>query len=147
MKFGNLTLLQEVEKPHAKSDIILEDLSTHPCCDHGPTILFKRNSSEFYSCSAFRNRNQCSFYIKKADFLKKSSSTKAELSKQKPIRFVKNPKFFCHQCQILDSKGHENHPTKSRFFPGIPGFSGLKLMLMNFHRLIVNISLQTLVRV
>ena len=113
LEFNNLTLLQEVEKPHAKSDIIIEDLSTHPCCDHGPTILFKRNSSEFYSCSAFRNRNQCSFYMKKADFLKKSSSTKPELSKQKPIRFVKNPKFFCHQCQTLESKGHEKHQKET----------------------------------
>ena len=77
--------------------------------------MFKRNSTEFYSCSAFRNRNQCSFYMKKSDHLKKLSSKKPELAKQKPVLFIKNPKFFCHQCQTLDCKlckGHKNHQNK-----------------------------------
>lgn len=53
--------------------MVIEDLSSHPNCDHGPTLLFQRtfNSSnridEFYACSACRSRKECSFYLEKAN--------------------------------------------------------------------------------
>lgn len=55
--FGNLGL-------HLDSDI-----STHPRCKHGPTLLFSRHMGgtqgvvkKFYVCSAYRNRKDCDFY-------------------------------------------------------------------------------------
>lgn len=51
--------------------VLIEDLSSHPHCAHGPTLLFRRtfDSSDrfedFFACSACRNRKECSFYSKK----------------------------------------------------------------------------------
>jgi len=55
--FGNLKLLLD------------SNLSTHPRCKHGPTLLFSRQVGgmegivkKFYACSAYRNRKDCDFY-------------------------------------------------------------------------------------
>jgi len=60
--FGNLKL-------HLDSDI-----STHPRCKHGPTLLFSRQMGgtqgvvkKFYVCSAYRNRKDCDFYQEVGD--------------------------------------------------------------------------------
>lgn len=42
-----------------------DDTDQHPCCLHGPTVLFYRQSQKpcdgFYACSAYRNPKLCSF--------------------------------------------------------------------------------------
>ncbi|XP_017867604.1 PREDICTED: zinc finger CCHC domain-containing protein 4 [Drosophila arizonae] len=42
-----------------------DDTDQHPCCPHGPTVLFYRQSQQpsygFYACSAYRNPKLCSF--------------------------------------------------------------------------------------
>ena len=38
------------------------DLSAHPRCPHGPTLLFSRADKQFYACSAYRDRKHCAFY-------------------------------------------------------------------------------------
>lgn len=54
--------------------VIVEDLSTHPHCAHGPTLLFRRTHhhsnrvDEFYACSACRNRKECAFYVEKGNY-------------------------------------------------------------------------------
>lgn len=60
--FGNLKLLLDSE------------ISTHPRCKHGPTILFSRDVGgmqgsvkKFYACSAYRNRKDCDFYQEVGD--------------------------------------------------------------------------------
>jgi hypothetical protein len=60
--FGNLKL-------HLDSDI-----STHPRCKHGPTLLFSRHMGgtqgvvkNFYVCAAYRNRKDCDFYQEVGD--------------------------------------------------------------------------------
>ena len=88
--------------------IILEDLKEHPWCSHGPSILFEKNGGEkYYACAAFRNRKQCSFYMKKPNLSK--GTKKYERSLHKSVEYVKNPKLFCHNCQKLDMKNHEKH--------------------------------------
>jgi hypothetical protein len=60
--FGNLKLVLD------------SDISTHPRCRHGPTLLFSRTMGgmqgqvkKFYSCSAYRNRKDCDFYQEAGD--------------------------------------------------------------------------------
>jgi len=55
--YGNLKLILD------------SDISTHPRCKHGPTLLFSRELGgmpgtvkKFYACSAYRNRKDCDFY-------------------------------------------------------------------------------------
>ncbi|XP_005094144.1 rRNA N6-adenosine-methyltransferase ZCCHC4 [Aplysia californica] len=49
-------------------DLVSSDIARHPCCSHGPTLLFERfdqsrgKSRQFYACSAFRDRKACSFF-------------------------------------------------------------------------------------
>ncbi|ODM89669.1 Zinc finger CCHC domain-containing protein 4 [Orchesella cincta] len=42
---------------------IIRDLALNPSCPHGPTILFERAGQRFFSCSAFRSRKLCQFYM------------------------------------------------------------------------------------
>ena len=60
--FGSLKLLLD------------SDISTHPRCKHGPTLLFSRHMGgtngvvkNFYACSAYRNRKDCDFYREAGD--------------------------------------------------------------------------------
>jgi len=60
--FGSLKLLLD------------SDISTHPRCKHGPTLLFSRHMGgtngvvkNFYACSAYRNRKDCDFYQEAGD--------------------------------------------------------------------------------
>lgn len=47
--------------------VLIEDLSSHPQCPHGPALLFQRTldnparTEEFFACSACRSPNECSF--------------------------------------------------------------------------------------
>lgn len=65
MVHSNLSSLGE----HIK--VLIEDLSSHPHCAHGPTLLFQRrlDSSdrieEFFACSACRSRKECAFQVRK----------------------------------------------------------------------------------
>lgn len=48
-------------------EVIVEDLSGHPLCAHGPAILFSRvvdgKPRNFFACSACRDRKDCSFFL------------------------------------------------------------------------------------
>lgn len=48
--------------------VVVEELHTHPVCEHGPTILFEhKNNNEnvrkFFACSAYRERKDCPVHI------------------------------------------------------------------------------------
>lgn len=55
-EYGKLTLINNT------------DLSTHPRCKHGPSLLFckelggNHGTKKFFACSAYRNRKDCDFY-------------------------------------------------------------------------------------
>lgn len=59
--------MNNFEKVYA-IQVILEDLSTHPICAHGPTLLFRRKidkngtTRDFFACSAYRDRKGCPFF-------------------------------------------------------------------------------------
>ncbi|CAL4137201.1 unnamed protein product, partial [Meganyctiphanes norvegica] len=61
-------------------DVIINNISGNPYCPHGPTILFEKfqaskQSRQYFSCSACRDRKDCSFFFW-AD--QKISSTKMQ---------------------------------------------------------------------
>lgn len=47
--------------------VIVEDLSGHPVCEHGPTILFEHRKAnggqKYFACSAYRDRRDCAAHI------------------------------------------------------------------------------------
>jgi hypothetical protein len=42
--------------------VVIKDLENHPHCQHGPTLLFSSDDTQFYSCAAFRDKKDCNFY-------------------------------------------------------------------------------------
>jgi len=103
-------------------EIILEDLSNHPHCPHGPTVLFSRTSDgkrlNFFACAACRDRKDCSFYLCEDD--KKVSDVKLKRWKEEKEKFIKgvnhsklfvalnevqqltqNFRQYCHTCSEL----------------------------------------------
>lgn len=49
-------------------DVIINNISENPYCPHGPTILFEKfqvtkQSRQYFSCSACRDRKDCSFFF------------------------------------------------------------------------------------
>lgn len=51
-------------------EVIIEDLSSHPKCEHGPTLLFslRKNGSKYFACSCARDLKFCSFKVDFRDF-------------------------------------------------------------------------------
>lgn len=51
--------------------VIVEDLSTHPVCFHGKTLLFSlENGEKFFGCSCSRDpEGDCGFKLNYKDFL------------------------------------------------------------------------------
>jgi hypothetical protein len=51
-------------------EVIIEDLSNHPRCEHGSTILFfvKNTGSKYFACSCYRDVKFCSFKLNFEDF-------------------------------------------------------------------------------
>ncbi|XP_035710798.1 rRNA N6-adenosine-methyltransferase ZCCHC4 isoform X2 [Folsomia candida] len=52
-----------------KTVAVIRDLKLNPSCEHGPTILFERNGSRFFSCSAYRCRKLCPFYLSEEEWI------------------------------------------------------------------------------
>lgn len=97
--------------------VILEaDIRSNPECDHGPSVLFervfsnKKMKTQFFACSAFRDRKQCPFYLLSNSKSDKSRPCVRKKSKYRPLRLINNPKAFCSTCQILldDRESHNN---------------------------------------
>ncbi|KAL3274192.1 hypothetical protein HHI36_015609 [Cryptolaemus montrouzieri] len=113
-------------------DVIIEDLSTHPQCIHGPTLLFSRDVNgekrSFYACSACRDRKQCSFFIWKdeieryenkkikkqiLDHQRSVDHRKLFLKLNKVKAVPENQRIYCHTCSVLDLndvlENHKDH--------------------------------------
>ncbi|KAK9883556.1 hypothetical protein WA026_001734 [Henosepilachna vigintioctopunctata] len=110
-------------------DVIIEDLSTHPHCIHGPTLLFSREvngeNRYYYACSACRDRKKCSFFVWKDElesYINKKIS-KQIVEHQKSVNHrqlflqlnkvkasVEENRIYCNTCALLDTKEFlENH--------------------------------------
>lgn len=111
-------------------EVITEDLSDHPKCPHGPTLLFSREINgkkrNFYACSACRDRKQCPFFMWQDEINKDCNVSKKRKIDTHDINhrklFLKlneiqnvpsNQRFYCHSCKELDfikwKDKHEDH--------------------------------------
>lgn len=115
------------------------DLSKHPQCPHGPTLLFGTNEKgkleKFYACSACRDRKTCKFYLKAGEKLTKKEALKWEKERKQYVsRYHHRPlylkfneamgllpdrRFYCHTCEQLVLKNekdelsnHKGHDLK-----------------------------------
>lgn len=66
----------------ANIDVILDTVDKVPSCPHGPALLFERfvkneGPRQFFACSAFRDRKQCSFFKWADDVKEKSDKSQA----------------------------------------------------------------------
>lgn len=100
------------ESVEEQLNVIVKDLSNHPHCEHGPTLLFSRQSigsdqgERFFACSAFRDRRECTFY--QSEQLKANES-KAEHAQPIQCTFtiddvkqLQSPeRNYCHTCSIF----------------------------------------------
>jgi Probable N6-adenine methyltransferase len=94
--------------------VIIEDVSSHPHCPHGPTILFDRNGEQFFACSCCRDKKDCHFHMRATDWpsrytLEKSKQPKTIVPTKNSITAFK----FCESCQCLviqqDDGRHKGH--------------------------------------
>ncbi|XP_049873750.1 rRNA N6-adenosine-methyltransferase ZCCHC4 [Pectinophora gossypiella] len=63
----------EVENNAQKScpvEVIAEDVTTHPLCLHGPTLLFSSEKGRYFACSLCRNKKDCPVHIYEEDWKK-----------------------------------------------------------------------------
>ncbi|CAG9103254.1 unnamed protein product [Plutella xylostella] len=49
-------------------EVIAEDVSSHPLCLHGPTLLFSNEKGRFYACSLCRSKKDCTVHISEEDW-------------------------------------------------------------------------------
>jgi hypothetical protein len=56
----------------------------HPKCIHGPTLLFHSSTSNFFACSACRDRRECDIFI---PYEERNEKTSKEIIKQNAIEY------------------------------------------------------------
>lgn len=59
-------------KSHAPVEVIVEDVTNHPLCLHGPTLLFSNDKGRFYACASCRNKKDCTVHIDEEDWKKEN---------------------------------------------------------------------------
>lgn len=101
------------------------EISNNPHCPHGPMLLFGRigkndECKKFYSCSAYRNKKQCPFFLLKDDthnfsklrYKKEKKALLQTFEHYKSIRLqCKNGlvKYFCYTCNLLVCNAENEH--------------------------------------
>ncbi|KAG5876380.1 hypothetical protein JTB14_032191 [Gonioctena quinquepunctata] len=110
-------------------EVVVQDLKAHPCCPHGPTILFSRQikhvEKQFYACAACRDRKYCNFFLLKENetsfkkgiwqqesenFLRGICHRKKYSTFQNVYESPAEKRLFCHTCeQLLDISGNTSH--------------------------------------
>ncbi|KPJ07057.1 Zinc finger CCHC domain-containing protein 4 [Papilio machaon] len=53
-------------------EVIAEDVTNHPLCLHGPTLLFSSEKGRFFSCSLCRKKQDCTVHIDEDDWKKEN---------------------------------------------------------------------------
>lgn len=59
-------------------EVIVEDVSPHPICLHGPTLLFSSDKGRYFACSSCRNKKDCSIHIDEEDWQKEGVKKRNE---------------------------------------------------------------------
>ncbi|XP_054282113.1 rRNA N6-adenosine-methyltransferase ZCCHC4-like [Macrosteles quadrilineatus] len=117
-------------------EVDCRNLKNNPKCPHGPTLKFvkidKDQKQEFYACSTYRDRKDCSFYLRVGDKLtdkikqvwdqerNKLPVVNHELLEER-LQEVRNvlPKerLYCHSCSELDlatrRANHQSHQVQT----------------------------------
>ncbi|VVD01125.1 unnamed protein product [Leptidea sinapis] len=60
------------ERLHKSSgiEVIVEEVSTHPLCLHGPTLLFSGEKGRYFACATCRDKKDCTVHIDEDDWKK-----------------------------------------------------------------------------
>ncbi|KAI5631189.1 putative n6-adenine methyltransferase domain-containing protein [Phthorimaea operculella] len=53
-------------------EIVIEDVTNHPLCLHGPTLLFSSEKGRYFACASCRNKKDCTVHIDEEDWQKES---------------------------------------------------------------------------
>ncbi|XP_026488135.2 rRNA N6-adenosine-methyltransferase ZCCHC4 [Vanessa tameamea] len=72
---GNKRKLVVTEKPTSQStpvEVIAENVSSHPLCLHGPTLLFSSEKGRYFACASCRNKKDCTVRIYEEDWKKET---------------------------------------------------------------------------
>ncbi|XP_066139942.1 rRNA N6-adenosine-methyltransferase ZCCHC4 [Euwallacea fornicatus] len=100
---------------HHGIKVITESLNTHPCCPHGPTLLFSTliNNQEkrFFGCAACRDRKLCSFFMWDDKPRKVLDSQK--VWQEKGVKFSKG---ICHRRLFIRLNQIKCLPSSKRIF-------------------------------
>jgi len=117
-----------------QSNIKLEldsDISSHPMCKHGPTLLFSRNSGsienpkKFFACSAYRNRKACDFYQEHGE---KINVARRNRLREASKNYIKENDFMDSYKQISKFKTKRNEASSETDAPP----SDVNSVLMKF---------------
>ncbi|KAJ8722325.1 hypothetical protein PYW08_004727 [Mythimna loreyi] len=52
-------------------EVVIEDVTTHPLCLHGPTLLFSTEKGRYFACASCRNK-ECTVHIDEEDWQKEN---------------------------------------------------------------------------
>lgn len=96
--------MNDFEKVYA-IQVILEDLSSHPACAHGPTLLFRRRinkngaTRDFFACSAYRDRKGCPFFKWADEF--KNKKVQKEFKTDSLVNNLNHEDYFSALKEVL----------------------------------------------
>ncbi|XP_072949622.1 rRNA N(6)-adenosine-methyltransferase ZCCHC4 [Epargyreus clarus] len=112
-------------KPSLPVEVITEDVTNHPLCLHGPTLLFSTEKGRYFACASCRNKKDCTVHIDEEDWQKEGVKKRNEkyyslipkidkVSAWKNFNEVKSrhatDRAYCNTCQelyiISQSKKH-----------------------------------------
>ncbi|OWR45381.1 putative zinc finger CCHC domain containing 4 [Danaus plexippus plexippus] len=59
-------------------EVVVEDVTSHPLCLHGPTLLFASPKGRYFACSACRNKKDCTVHIEEEEWKKEGVKKRNE---------------------------------------------------------------------
>ncbi|CAK1551355.1 unnamed protein product [Leptosia nina] len=51
-------------------EVVIEDVTKHPICLHGPTLLFSSEKGRYFACASCRDKKECPLHIDEEDWKK-----------------------------------------------------------------------------
>lgn len=59
-------------------EVVVQDVTTHPLCLHGPTLLFSSDKGRYFSCSSCRDKKDCTVLIEEEEWKKEGVKKRNE---------------------------------------------------------------------